>query len=300
MKIGTILVGTDTSKPSEIAVKQSAALALYLDAEMILTYVGSKPEDDHELPPTVFAVSSEMIRLAEEMFKHDKRIVDELAGAAEASGVRVKRHVVSGNPADQLCEAAEVFDVDLVVTGTHGRTGLDRFLLGSVAERVVRTSSRPVMVARDGHVPTHGYQRILVPTDFSPQASRAVEVAVALGSSDCSIELLHCWSLPPGVGTGPASVLQPIIRSVEREVARRGESEIESLVAGGGSVTFHAVRKPPAQGVSDRVAETDVDLVVMGSHGRRGFSRLMLGSVTINTLHHANCSVVVVPPLDQD
>lgn len=299
MKIGTILVGTDTSKPSEIAVKQAAALALYLDAEMILTYVGSKPEDDHEMP-TVFAVSSEMIRLAEEMFNHDKRIVDELAGAAEEAGVRVKRHVVSGNPADKLCEAAESFDVDLVVTGTHGRTGLDRFLLGSVAERVVRASSRPVMVARDGEVPTGGYRRILVPTDFSPQASRAVEFALALGSPDCSIELLHCWSLPPGVGTGPASVLQPIMRSVEREVANRGKSEIENLVAGGGSVTFHAVRKPPAQGVSERVAETDVDLVVMGSHGRRGFSRLMLGSVTINTLHHARCSVVVVPPLDQD
>lgn len=295
MKIEKILVGTDTSQPSEIAVEQAAALALRLEAELILMYVGAKPEDHHELP-AVFATSAEMVRLAEEMFHHDQRVVEQLAGQAEETGVAVRRHVVSGSPAEKLCEAAESFDVDLVVTGTHGRTGIDRFLLGSVAERVVRCSHRPVMVARGEDAHSRGFAKILVPTDFSPQSERALDLAMALGTPDCAIELLHCWTLPAGVGAGPASVLQPIVRSVEREIESRGEALISQLVERGGSVTFHAVRKAPAQGVADRIAEANVDLVVMGSHGRRGLSRLLLGSVTTATLHEARCSVVVVPP----
>src|SRR5690606_34167442 len=173
-------------------------------------------------------------------------------------------------------------------TGTHGRTGIDRFLLGSVAERVVRSSVVPVMVARErGALPSAGYRKILVPTDFSDHAARAVELALLLGAEGCEIELFHCWRLPAGIGAGPSSVVQPIVRSVEREVAARGQAAIESFSERGANLTFHAVRKPPVQGVADRVAAADFDLVVMGTHGRGTLSRFILGSVSSATVHQA-------------
>jgi nucleotide-binding universal stress UspA family protein len=296
MKLERLLVATDTSRASEVAVNQAAALAAHLEAELVLMYVGTGPEHARDLP-AVFATSAEMERLSEEMFRHDRRVIDTLASSASELGVKVVQHVVSGEPALAICEAARDLEADLIVTGTHGRTGIDRFLIGSVAERVVRSSHVPVMVARSrGGLPSAGYRKILVPTDFSDHASRATELALTVGAEGCEIELFHCWRLPAGIGAGPSSVVQPIVRSVEREVAARGQAAIKSWGDRGANMTFHSVRKPPVQGVADRIATADIDLVVMGTHGRGALSRLILGSVSSATVHQAPCSVIVVPP----
>jgi nucleotide-binding universal stress UspA family protein len=313
MKMQRLLVATDTSRASEVAVDQAAALAAHLGAELVLMYVGTGPEHARDLP-AVFATSAEMERLSKEMFRHDRRVIDTLASSASELGIKVVQHVVSGEPAHAICEAARDLEADLVVTGTHGRTGIDRFLIGSVAERVVRSSPVPVMVARShgeidqppeanldrgplgGALPSAGYRKILVPTDFSDHAGRATELALTVGAEGCEIELFHCWRLPAGIGAGPSSVVQPIVRSVEREVAARGQAAIKSWGDRGANMTFHSVRKPPVQGVADRIATADIDLVVMGTHGRGALSRLILGSVSSATVHQAPCSVIVVPP----
>lgn len=295
MKLERILVATDTSKASQVAVNQAAPLAAHLDAELILMYVGTRPEQESDIP-ALFAMSTVLNQLAEEMFKRDQRVVDFLVKTAEEAGARVTRHVVSGDPADAICEAAVELDVDLVVTGTQGRTGLDKFLLGSVAERVVRICSRPVMVARGEVVPAGGYRSILVPTDFSEHADRAVDMALSLGAADCDYELLHCWRLPTGVGAGPASVVEPIIASIAKRIQARGADAVASLVEAGATVTFRASMQSPAQGVAERSADGKFELVVLGSHGRRGISRFLLGSVAEAAIHYAQSSVLVVPP----
>lgn len=295
MKIERILVGTDTSKASQIAVNQSAALAAHLDAELVVMYVGTKPEHE-EHASTLLAVSSVMNQLAEEMFNKDQRTIDYLVKTAEEAGARVVRHVVSGDPADAICEAAIELDADLVVTGTRGRSGLGRLLLGSVAERVVHTCSKPTMVARGDHIPSGGYKRVLVPTDFSQHADAAVDLALAVGAPDLELELLHCWQLPTGVGAGPASVVGPIMESIDKKIRAKGADTVSSLVDAGATVSFHATMAPPAQGVADRIEAGGFDLVVLGTHGRRGISRFLLGSVAEAAVHHAPCSVLVVPP----
>ena len=297
MKIERILVGTDTSKASQVAVGQAAALAAHLDAELILMYVGSKPEEEDG--PSIFGISGVMSQLADEMYKKDQRTVDYLVKSAEEAGARVTRHVVTGDPAEAICEEAVALDVDLVVTGTHGRSGLDRLLLGSVAERVVHACSKPTMVARGDIVPSGGYRKVLVPTDFSALAGAAMAMAVAVGAPDLELELLHCWQLPTGVGSGPASVVKPIIESIEQRIQARGNETVSALVDSGATVSFHMVMAPPAKGVADRTASGEFELVVLGTQGRRGISRFLLGSVAEAAVHHAPCSVLVVPPADE-
>lgn len=296
--IRRILCATDTSEASQQAVNKAVALALHLDAELVLMYVSTTAEDDRDIP-AMLATLREVKRLADEMLRHDKAALDGMVEAARAAGATVQRHLVNGEPADEIVRAADEFDVDFLMTGTHGRTGLDKFMLGSVAERVIRTSRRPVLVARNpDYLPSEGYRRILVPTDFSDNAKRAFELAARVGAKDCEIELLHCWRLPPGVGAGPTAVVESLIKSFDKEIHARGQAVIEELTAGGATVTFHAVRQPPAQGVTERISEGGFDLVVMGSHGRSGLSRFMLGSVAETTIHHAPCSVMTVPELD--
>lgn len=295
MKLDRLLVATDTSKASQIAVNQAAAIAAHNDAELVLMYVGIRPEQESDIP-SLFAMSNVMNQLAEEMFKRDEKIVDFLIKSAEEAGARVTSHIVSGDPADAICDAAVELDVDLVVTGTQGRSGLDKFLLGSVAERVVHICSRPVMVARGDVVPSGGYRSILVPTDFSEHADAAVEMAMALGAPDCDYELLHCWRLPTGIGAGPASVVEPIIESIEKKIHAKGADAINRLVEAGATVTFRAAMGAPSQGVAERSRDGKFELVVLGSQGRRGISRFLLGSVAEAAIHHAPSSVLVVPP----
>lgn len=297
MNIRKLLVGTDTSRASEVAVTQAAALAKHLGADMILMYVGIKPETEHDVP-AMFATSAEMKRLAEAMYRRDVRAVDALIERARSIGVAVERRIVDGDPASALVDAAVELDADLVVAGTHGRTGIDKFLLGSVADRIVHSSTRPVMVARDSDSdPVAGYRRILVPTDFSATAHAAAELALAVASADAELTLLHCWRLPTGVSSGPASVVDPIVRSVEREIRSEGQQLIATLGAAA-TVVFKTVRKPPEQGVSEALDDGEFDLVVIGSQGRTGLARFLLGSVATATLHNAQCSVIIVPPSD--
>lgn len=301
MNLQRILVATDTSKASQIAVNQAAAIAAYRDAELVLMYVGTEPDHETDIPiPSLFAVSSVMQELAEQMFKHDQRVIDFLVKSAEEAGARVTRHEVSGDPADAICNAAIELDIDLVVCGSQGRSGLDKLLLGSVAERVIHICTRPIMVARGDVVPTGGYRKILVPTDFSEHADRAIDMAMSLGASDCSYELLHCWRLPTGIGGGPASVVEPIIESIEKKIRAKGADAVSTLVERGATVTFRTMMQPPIQGVSERSKDGEFELVVMGSQGRRGISRFLLGSVAQASIHHAPCSVLIVPPRGED
>ncbi len=296
-KISRILCATDTSEASQHAVYQAAALALHLDADLTLIYVSATAEDNRDIPPMLAALR-EMKRLAEEMLRHDRAALAVLLDRARSNGARVESHIAFGDAADEVSKAAVELGADLVITGTHGRTGVSKFLLGSTAERIIRISTVPVIVARNpDYVPEHGYGKILVPTDFSENAEKAFYLASCLAADECEIELMHCWDLPSGVGSGPASVVETIERSFDREVRARGEAAIAKLASPGLRVTFHAERVPATQGVIDRASERDFDLVVMGSHGRSGLSRFLLGSVAETTIHHATCSVATVPEL---
>ena len=113
-------------------------------------------------------------------------------------GIKVS-HVIRRGYADEgIVAAAADLSVDLIVTGTHGRTGLARFFLGSIAEKVVRLAQTNVLVARPSDSEDGAFQRILVPTDFSPASKRALLLGMDLAAPNATITLFHAWHYPAG------------------------------------------------------------------------------------------------------
>jgi nucleotide-binding universal stress UspA family protein len=138
----TILVPTDGSDAVTAAVDRAIDLAEQYDATLHGLYVvdaGSYGTLDLSSGVVVEALENE-----------GERALGELADRAEAAGVPVETEMVHGTPHKAILDYAEDHGVDLVVMGTHGRRGFDRFLLGSVTEKVVRTASVPVMTVRVG------------------------------------------------------------------------------------------------------------------------------------------------------
>ena len=135
----TILVPTDGSPESLTAVDEAAELASSLDADLVALYVVDT-RDYATLPETKW------VTLAEELEQAGERALAKVEKRADEYGVPVSTTVIRGVPHESILEYADEAGADAVVMSTHGRTGIDRFLLGSVTERVVRSADLPIVV----------------------------------------------------------------------------------------------------------------------------------------------------------
>jgi nucleotide-binding universal stress UspA family protein len=164
-------------------------------------------------------------------------------------------------------------------------------LLGSVAEKILRACKRSVLISR-GDAGASGFRRIVVPTDFSPLAELAAEVARTVAARGAIVQLVHCWQLPVML-LDYQGTLAPIARDLQHEARTRGRQSVARLRSAEIDVSFTDLEGPPAYVISELVEQRNAELVVIGSHGLRGWRRLLLGSVAETTARHATCSVLV-------
>lgn len=290
MEISRIVVGIDFSAESEAAAKYALKIARHTGAEVVLVHVGLVPDKQRTLPAT--QITREWERIVEEELATSRKRLEDLREHLATHATEVSHMVIDGFPDTGLCEAAKQLSADLVVLGTHGRTGLKRFLMGSVAERIVRMYERNVLVARPGAESTGGgFRRILVPTDFTAHAEDALNLALVLAADGGHIDVLHCWDTPPELNlewTGP------VLEELAQDAKTAGQKLLERHSREGVTTAFEAIRARPGEGIHDQLAKGNYELVIMGSHGRRGLRRFLLGSVTELTIRHAPCSVLVV------
>ncbi len=147
MKVETVLVAYDFSAHSDRALHWGVEVAKVYHAKLVLVHALPVLHHALALPgPMMLQLDNDRLARAEQ----DLRDVHERTEAAR--GHPVERYVVRGDPFWEICQAVRRFAADLVVMGSHGRTGLSHVLLGSVAERVVRHACCPVLVARGPHV----------------------------------------------------------------------------------------------------------------------------------------------------
>jgi nucleotide-binding universal stress UspA family protein len=191
--------------------------------------------------------------------------------------------------------------------GTHGRGGFSHFALGSVAERVVRHSKLPVLTvhARQGSAVTMTMKRLLVPTDYSEHSRRAFSMAADLAKEfGGSIELLHVWPAPyfgPGYGFDAGAFLDPAqhqsLLDTIRESAAKEMRVFASSIAlpEGVTVATHIEPGDASSRILEIIEEKQPDLVVVGTHGRTGPRRWLLGSVAERTVQHSESPVLIVP-----
>jgi len=306
MKFERILVGIDFSPESEVALGHAAQIASRTGAQLILAHAGTIVDaPDMALAPESAALA-EYRRILDDHHAESRARLAEMARDLASRGLRATEVLLDGFADTALIEGAEAVDADLVIIGTHGRTGITRFLIGGVADRVVRLCRRHVMVTRDAGG-ENGYRRVLVATDFTPLSEKALDVAIALCEPGGVVELLHAWHLPPlSAAREPAPMNDPALQPVRASIEEGAREKLTAMAASWtgtcAPIQISIVNEPPPRAITDRAEAGQHDLIVMGGHGTRGLRRWILGSVAEKTVRHAGCSVFVVherpPPED--
>lgn len=232
-----------------------------------------------------------------------RSVLDEAVAAFRGSGREAEAVLRYGNPADEILEYAEKSGSELIVVGAQGHGRIRRFLLGSVADRVARFASAPVIVVRPPGTPPRS---ILVATDGSESAREAAASLVGLPLPEGA--RAHVLAVVPPLEDGlygAATTYAPLLRKLEEAmgeqeaVARAAAAELAGqLGAAGLPATSAVARGKPADEIARVARERSSDLIAVGTRGRSGLAAAFLGSTASSVLQHAPCSVFVGPRRD--
>jgi nucleotide-binding universal stress UspA family protein len=299
-----IAVGIDFSPDSELAAQQAVEIARHVGGDVVLIHAALTVE----LPALGAGGEAwrhpSMDRLRACIAEEQQRDRERLAALRErlsGQGPVISHVLAEGYAEEAICSAADELGADLVVVGTHGRTGLRWFFLGSIAQHVVRLAREDVIVARRAVVGRGGFHRTLVAYDFSPASERALDRAIELSAPGAEIHVVHFHCLRSLVGWSQASrsLASEMDRHFGRELGNEGEKVLEPRrSARGPTLVFEVVHGSPVPGVVHWLERHNFDLAALGSHGRRGFRRAVLGSVAEAVIRRAPCSVLVAHAAD--
>jgi nucleotide-binding universal stress UspA family protein len=288
----TILVAADFSGRSAEAFRVACELAHEQQTRLFVLHV-VEPEPVTQ-KSVYFGQLTEPFLAIERGPGYDAALKDRLRDAyAPGRPVEVEYLVRDGVPAEAVLEVASQVGADLIVMGTHGRTGLRRLLAGSVAEAVLRRAPCPVLALSAPEPPLAGGRTptILHPTDLSDGAQAALEVARDL-ARDRGARLVLLHVLPVAVVHCRIVPLEPDVPAV------RAALEGMAWQASGPDLKYpvevRLTQGGAAAGILRVIRETGCSLIVMGTHGRSGLGRLLMGSVAEAVVRGAPCPVLTV------
>ncbi len=290
IRIDNVLCPIDFFPASMKALEYSMGIARNYQAILhVLHVVSPILPTFHEFPLNTADSIAEFRKQAEE---HVRQIETD----AVSKGIAVKTAIRIGDIDTELKTAREESRADLVVMGTHGRRGFERWFLGSVTERVLRHCPVPILtmsdVNREVPIPPD-LKRILVTTDFSEGTGTAMDFALALAQeAPAEITLLHVVEQPPetkGSVEEVAAILEEHLDSMVPDEVRNW-CTVKSEVKIGASYRM----------ILEAVHETDADLLVMNIHGKWVFERALLGGTAERVLRAAECPILAIPAKSGD
>jgi nucleotide-binding universal stress UspA family protein len=287
MSIHKVLCPIDFSPGSDQALRVAVQVATEHDAELVILHAWYVPPlsfaGEYPLPPEVIQQMSDDAELG---------LAAAAREAANLGAKRVSTRIRTGLPWSTIVDTA-TDGIDLIVIGTHGRTGLGRVLLGSVAEKVIRHAPCSSLAVRPDTV-AKPFVHALCPTDFSTSSSYAMKLATEIVRPDGgSIDLAHVLELPVSYsGDLPMPQMYRNLDALSSAELERATMELRgktTMKVTGRSRIGH----PGAEILAMIDADPTIDLVVMGSHGRTGLKRLLLGSIAEKIVRNARCPVLV-------
>jgi nucleotide-binding universal stress UspA family protein len=283
-KLHRVLTAVDFSAPARAAFDHALALSRLHDAELLVV---------HAVP-------------TDRPFKWHAReriaLIGSLRHAAEAAGVRFKVSVQHGDPAGVILLHANSRKADLIVLGSSGRSGLDRFRFGSVAETVALKAAQPVLVvpsaSRKAADPMTPFKNILVAVDFSEGSSEAVERALSMANGDSRVTVVHVVpGMPPGYASRRLShrMDSEYQRHLVQDARRRMPEIIPANAKASSRLHARVVTGDPSVEISRVASEIDADLILTGVTARGAIGRLIMGSTAARVIRSAGRPVLAIP-----
>jgi nucleotide-binding universal stress UspA family protein len=297
MRVRRILCPMDFSEFSRRGLEHATAFARWFGAELSILHVhpfltvveGDAPYFPCRLPLDAGARAKALGGL------------EEAAEPARASGVKPDLILLEGDPSDQILRQAHVGEADLIVIGTHGRRGFDRWALGSVAGTVVQNAGCAVLTvprpSEGSPPPSQAYERILCPVDLcrsEPTLDAAFSIARA---TRARLTLLHVLEgLPQQQAMAGIAGLDwsDYLGSLEQDAAHWLHQAAARHGAGAGPVDELVLSGAPYRQILKTSGARGVGLIVMGIHGRNALERMWFGSTPLQILRQAACPVLTV------
>lgn len=241
-------------------------------------------------------------KLVEQVSHQSKTYLERVSG--RFVGSRVKRSVEQGSAAELIIEKAEADKSTLIAMTTHGRSGLNRWLLGSVAERVLRSTTNPLLLVKANHEGKAdgeaSLKSIVVPLDGSELAETVLPTVIRIAKKlAIEVFLIRAYSNPysPFIsGGGPYAVnVDELLKDIRDQARNYLEAKIEALRKRGVEQISYLLQEGVAADEIVSVADhTPESLIVMCSHGRTGVKRWAMGSVAETVVRHSSTPVLII------
>ena len=288
--LGPILAATDFSAPARHAADRAARLAHETGAALTLMHVlpGGALQELRQWLGSGHAMEQQLHDDAQQQLR------------VLASDLQTHRHVAarvvhtSGSVIDEIGREAQALDAALLVMGARGTGFLRRLVLGSTSERLLRRTARPVLVVRQ--TPHEPYRRVLVALDFSPWSARAISLARRV-APHARLLLFNAFQVPFEGKLHFAGVDPAAIERYRQQARADASQQVQALAAASGlkpgDWELCVVDGDASQHIIEHEQERDVDLVVLGKHGRSATEDLLLGSVSKHVLSEGSTDVLV-------
>jgi len=289
-----ILVPVDFSEHASSALGHAAVLAGVTGGQLQLVHVVehtvlSHPSFWSAEPALADELHTQALGTAQQLIDRFIQEHSPILGASTSG------RVVSGSVPGALVDYASESGAGLIVVSTHGRTGFARWLMGSVSERLLRVAPCSVLVVRGGRPGTAPeIRRLLCAVDLSEHSRRALEVAAQLARGlGASLEVLHAWAVPFHVDAGASR------DGLLERMRDNAHAELDAFIARAALppdtlVSTSVVSGPPTAAITEHVASSHPDLLVLGTHGYGGVKRMVLGSVAEALARYSSCATLVV------
>ncbi|HHH10829.1 MAG TPA: universal stress protein [Sorangium sp.] len=285
----TVLACTDLSDGSDEALRQAHTWAQRRDAELVVVHVVPPVPISQALLSLVGADTATAMR--EHRDRCEQRVVAQVTRVTGRPPDGYKLVVVEGTPHQELLRVAATHSVTLIVLAGTSKHVVERTLLGSTAEKVLRHSPVAVLIAR----PSPADGEVAVASDLSDLTVPAVEAAVVEAARlKTDLVAVYCLSVarPFSAAFNPAIIIDDKTYAAVKEAA---EETLHAILARfGSSGRCEVVEGDPKRQLVAFAKAEQVQLLVMGTHGESGVTRILLGSVALAAAHRAPCSVLVV------
>jgi nucleotide-binding universal stress UspA family protein len=295
-----ILVPLDGSELAEVALPYAEELAGRLGSEVVLVHVCESAQEQYHHMHQLYI---------EKMVAATKRGTKKYLEKSGAQAITVRSAILDGHPAEQIVDFADEQGIDLIVIATHGWSGIRRWVLGSVADKVVRATQRPVALIRAKgthfhHVPEKGtMNKILVPLDGSKESEAVIPYVEELGSRlKGELTLVHVVPPASPVYAVPGETAQLPYTQAEVELLKADAGSYLEKVANALKdkhikVKFEVKVGNTGHEIIKLADEVHADLVAMSTHGWSGVTRWALGSTADKVLNGGNTPLLLVRSL---